>query len=292
MKFRGHDNYSIRRGWLSKGMREVKAHPDVFISKDEARRPSDVLGISSSTVRAFRYWMQATGLTHEQTRGTRVQWLTKLGELVFHYDPYLEDKNTLWLIHYRLASNRNDATSWYYFFNEFNMHEFTKDDFVSDISKAYRGKATVQTFDDDFNCLVRTYLNRKEKVSPEDISESPLTPLNLIKVSDAKRKTYVRRTPKASEIDPWIVLAVILDQRGERKEITFETLLSEPCNIGRVFNLDSIALMEVLGQTERTGAIKMIRTAGLDYIVVRENLSFLDCVRKYYSKVIKPSYQI
>ena len=35
MKFRAHDTFFIRKGWLSKGMKYVHAKGDVFISKDE-----------------------------------------------------------------------------------------------------------------------------------------------------------------------------------------------------------------------------------------------------------------
>ena len=44
MKFRAHDTFFIRKGWISKGMRYVaKTNGDVFISKNE--NPMDVLGI-------------------------------------------------------------------------------------------------------------------------------------------------------------------------------------------------------------------------------------------------------
>lgn len=35
MKFRAHDTFYIRKGWLSKGMKCVIANEDVFISKTE-----------------------------------------------------------------------------------------------------------------------------------------------------------------------------------------------------------------------------------------------------------------
>ena len=35
MKFRAHDTFFIRKGWLSKGMRCVFNNPVVFISRDE-----------------------------------------------------------------------------------------------------------------------------------------------------------------------------------------------------------------------------------------------------------------
>ena len=41
MKFRAHDTFFIRKGWLSKGMRCVAIKPDVFIDHDE--NPMDVL---------------------------------------------------------------------------------------------------------------------------------------------------------------------------------------------------------------------------------------------------------
>lgn len=55
-----------------------------------------------------------------------------------HHDRYIEELGTLYLLHYRLASNKADATAWYYFFNEFNMSEFTRDDFVEFLQRRIR----------------------------------------------------------------------------------------------------------------------------------------------------------
>ena len=57
MKFRAHDTFFIRKGWLSKGMKYVQKKPDVFVAKDE--NPMDVLGIGANMVKALRYWLQA-----------------------------------------------------------------------------------------------------------------------------------------------------------------------------------------------------------------------------------------
>ena len=35
MKFRAHDTFFIRKGWLSKGMKYVYVKPDVFVDKNE-----------------------------------------------------------------------------------------------------------------------------------------------------------------------------------------------------------------------------------------------------------------
>ena len=77
MKFRAHDTFYIRKGWLSKGMKYVIANKDVFVSKTE--NPMDVLGLGANMVKALRYWLQAVGLTEEPKKGKRSQQLTALG---------------------------------------------------------------------------------------------------------------------------------------------------------------------------------------------------------------------
>lgn len=128
MKFRAHETFFIRKGWLNKGMKYISVKPDVFVDKEE--NPMDVLGIGSNMVKSLRYWLQAVGLTKEPTHGRRLQEFTELGQSVFTNDRYIEELGTLYLLHYKLATNKSDATAWYYFFNEFGMAEFTKEDFV------------------------------------------------------------------------------------------------------------------------------------------------------------------
>ena len=111
MKFRAHDTFFIRKGWLSKGMRNVVATPDVFVTKDKDRNPMDVLGIGSNMVKALRYWLQVVGLTAEPSKGQRVQSLTALGEIIYKHDPYIEEMGTLWLLQYQLAKNKDEATA-------------------------------------------------------------------------------------------------------------------------------------------------------------------------------------
>lgn len=103
MKFRAHDTFFIRKGWLSKGMRNVIADKDVFITKDKDRNPMDVLGIGANMVKALRYWLQAVGLTEEPSKGQRFQYLTELGQIIYDQDPYIEEIGTLWLLQYQLA---------------------------------------------------------------------------------------------------------------------------------------------------------------------------------------------
>ena len=85
MKFRAHDTFFIRKGWLSKGMKAVQTKPDVFVAKDE--NPMDVLGIGSNMVKALRYWLVATNLTEEAIQNKkRIQKFTDFGTQVYKND--------------------------------------------------------------------------------------------------------------------------------------------------------------------------------------------------------------
>ena len=292
MKFRAHDTFFIRKGWLSKGMKYVHSKPDVFVAKDE--NPMDVLGIGANMVKALRYWLQAVGLTEEPNSGKRVQTFTPLGQSVFTNDRYIEELGTLYLLHYRLSSNKSDATAWYYFFNEFTMSEFSRDDFVEFLQRRIRmedsdAAVAIRSLNDDFSCIINTYLPRYKtspnRVAPESNIDCPLGELGLIDILSKEKKTYRKAIPVASTISPWVALAIIVDQAGESKEISLNELLTAPCNIGKTLNLDAISMLDVLYQIERIGKIKINRTAGLDVIHILEGLTFQDCVDAYYQSI-------
>lgn len=158
MKFRAHDTFFIRKGWLSKGMRNVKIDPAVFMGAKG--NPMDILGIGANMVKALRYWLQAVKLTTEPNAGRREQSFTPFGEIVFKNDPYIEEMGTLWFLHYMLASNKDEATAWYFFYNEFKQSEFNKEDFVKQLSNYIMingEEVSERSLEDDYNCIINTY---------------------------------------------------------------------------------------------------------------------------------------
>lgn len=292
MKFRAHDTFFIRKGWLSKGMRCVNDKPDVFVDRNE--NPMDVLDIGANMVKALRYWLQAVGVTSEPPYGRRTQEFTDLGARIYENDRYIEELGTLYLLQSELASNKKNATAWYFFFNEFSMSEFTKDDFVEALQKFIKmnddgGNYAIRSLNDDFACIINTYLPRYKsnpnRVSPENNIDCPFGELGFIDILNKKKKTYKKSIPVASTISPWVALYVIIKNAGERREISLNELLTAPCNIGRVFNLDSITMLDVLYRIEKLGLIKINRTAGLDVIIIQTDFSPMDCVDQYYENI-------
>lgn len=293
MKFRAHETFFIRKGWLSKGMRCVYEKPAVFVDRSE--NPMDIFGIGANMVKALRYWLQAVGLTKETitTKGRRLQTFTELGKIIFDNDVYLEELGTLYLLQYQLASKENEVTAWYFFFNEFSMAEFSREDFVTSLMKYAKMKSgespALRSLSDDFQCMINTYLPRykinPEKISPENNIDCPFGELGLIDILNRQKKTYKKSIPAAKTLNPYVVFAVIADNAKGRQEIQMEELLNSPRNIGKIFNLDSITLLDVLYKVENLHLIKINRTSGLDVITFQKNLSFLECVKKFYDSI-------
>lgn len=298
MKFRAHETFFIRKGWLSKGMKSVNAKEDVFVAKDE--NPMDILGLGSNMVKSLRYWLQAVGLTQEPRAGRRVQTFTPLGESIYANDRYIEELGTLYLLQYKLATNKTDATSWYFFFNEFTMSEFSREDFVEALQKyikmAGEDGVAIRSLNDDFACIINTYLPRYKsnpgKVSPENNIDCPFGELGLVDILNKKNKTYRKSIPSASTFSPWIALAVIMDQASDRRELSLNELLNSPNNIGKVFNLDSVNMLDILYEIEKLGALKINRTAGLDVINILCDYTFQDCVDNYYESINEQNQEI
>ncbi len=292
MKFRAHDTFFIRKGWLSKGMERIVEKPDLFVDKEE--NPMDILGLGSNMVKALRYWLQAVGLCQEPNKGKRVQTLTDFGKLVYDNDRYIEELGTLYLLQHKLASQFDDATAWYFFFNKFSMSEFTREEYVQSLQnyilmKEDSSAVAIRSLNDDFACIINTYLPRYKsnpgKISAENNIDCPFGELGLVDIANKKLKTYKKTIPAAKSLNPWVVLAVIVEEAKGKKEIALNELLTAPCNIGKVFNLDAITMLDVLHEVENMGEIKIIRTAGLDVVQIKGERTFIDCVTKYYETI-------
>lgn len=298
MKFRAHDTFFIRKGWLSKGMKNVALKPDIFVAKDE--NPMDVLGIGANMVKSLRYWLPTVCLTVETTRGKRIQTLTDFGTTVYANDRFIEELGTLFLLHYKLATNRNEATAWWFFFNEFSMSEFTREDFVAALQNYLQMVAdgepvAIRSLNDDFACIINTYMPRYKsnpgKVSAENNIDCPLGELGLIDILSRKTKVYKKAIPSVERISPWIAMAIISDQSVGKTEISLNELLTAPNNIGRILNLDAVNMLDLLYEVEKTGSIKIVRTAGLDIIHIQQQYTFQECVGEYYRSLQQPEVQ-
>lgn len=290
MKYRGHETFSIRRNWLPKGILALNDHKDLFTSKE--RDPMNELGIGRNMVLSLRYWLQAVGIAEEVRAGKRQEMrFTQVGNAIFRYDRFVEETGTLWTLHYELAKNLERATAWYFFFNEFELSEFTKEDFVralENFDRMHGGNTAVRSFEDDFECILKTYMTRGNSGSldPEDNIESPFAELGLI---DSTGKTYRKIIPPKEEI-PLLIFLLVLSENADKfpnGEIPLNEIENGIGNAGKIFDLDTVTLMELLGGLENEGFAQIVRTAGIDVVRISKKWTATECLEKYYEELGK-----
>ncbi|UMZ74365.1 DUF4007 family protein [Natranaerofaba carboxydovora] len=277
MAFAKHQSFYIREGWLTKGIKAIDKDERFFHREDAFVK----LGLGKNMVQALRWWMQATGLAGEKKKkgSKNVNYLTEdFGEKIKENDKYIENKNTLWLIHYHLASNENEASTWYWFFNIFKEKTFKKEDIIEKLSmwaeNTFDKKVAETSLNRDVDCFIRTYLPSNKQLSPEDTMECPLTSLNLLKEDLNDRKVYHFNSVDKSQINPLVVAYCICDWAINIKnsgEVTLDELLRSPKTVGLIFNLDFTSLTDILFQLDNEYpelGFKVDRTAGLDIVKV------------------------
>lgn len=284
MKIRAHETFNLRKGWLRKGVKNILNDPTLFTNKNI--NPCNQLGIGTNMVKSLRYWLIATGITEEAIdKGKHIQKLTKLGELINNYDKYFEEDGTQWLIQYKLATNKENATAWYWFFNEFNVQEFDKELFVKELDdylEAEEFSCSAKMITDEYACLLNTYYSKNKEEDPEETNSCPLTSLKLIIKSEGS--VYRKNVPARDSIPPLIALAIIVAE-NKSNEINISELIDKPNSISKIFNLDRSTLFYILEALVKMDMITMPRTAGLDVVRFSEVYTFDGLVEKYYKSL-------
>ncbi len=136
-KFSGHETFSCRYAWLPKAAAEVAKYPAIFSDEDEAMVE---LGVGKNMVRSIRFWAEAADIIRSTKTGHE---LTDFGRDLLlgkdSCDPYLEDIQTLWLIHWKLTTNQNSLIFvWDYLLNHFHEPELYASTVVRALEKSLR----------------------------------------------------------------------------------------------------------------------------------------------------------
>ena len=291
IKIRGHESFYIREGWLRKAIVSIVEQPDILSNIQVA---IDKLGVGSAMVKSIRYWLQAIQLTEEKRgdKGKRYQELTEdFGKIVFENDPYFEDLGSLYLLHYKLVTNKELATMWNLFFNEIRATEMTKyhmeevlEQLILNINPEHN--ISSRSLGDDCNCIIKTYFAEKSDIkNPEDNMICPFTDLGLLNKVNIKGKEEVifKTIPNRNKLDRLIVLYVILNNIGNDSSTTIKSLIEDENNIGRVFNLDKNSVNYYVDLLEDEGYLSVNRTAGLNTIYPTDLA--VDILNKYYTEI-------
>lgn len=278
-RFKGHESFILREGWLNKGLYEVNRNPKVFFENYGA----DALGVGPNMAKAIRYWLRAAELVTDAPK-TGVT-LTNIGKLILEHDPCVEDYFTLWLIHCIIAKNRELATAWNIYFNQVSYEEFKKQqlyDEMETLANDFVGEEKVaqSSIYADCDAILRMYMPGKE-TNPEEKNSSPFGKLGLLKHIDG---LYCRRQPDLNKLPEEIVWFLLVDKEADRTSIYLDDLWKEVNSPGKILQLKRTALIEMLERLEEKDKIVMNRTAGLNMIYWKKGLTGEKIVKNYYER--------
>ena len=294
--FSGHQTFPFRYTWLKKGVEAVKKDSTVFSSENA----SVTLGVGKNMVSSIRHWCRVSRLieSKQATVYQRGQFSpTHLGSTIFDengFDPYLDDPATLWLIHWQIATNTDQATAWYWAFNILRGNQFTLPIFARDVYKwAQQQKKSMRpvsakTLQRDVNCFIRTYCqSRHSDGVVEETFDCPLVELNLIaELPDGEGYEFQRGDKETLPIE---VVAWAIDMFWESRllwgeSLTFSDLMYAPASPGRVFRLNEDTMTTYLEKlAELTdGALQYDETTGLKQLYRHRNLKQMELLEGYY----------
>lgn len=281
IKLKGHETFAIREGWLNKGMAAVENNSKVFVKSFGA----DALGVGSNMAKAIKYWLKAGGFIEDRGRGNVK--LSRIGEIILNSDRYFEELFSYWIFHIHLVWNRENATSWYLFFNQVNIDEFSKEDIYflleNELFRLGAENVSPRSLQDDISVLINMYMREKtENYDPEEKKISPFTRMGLIKKNGKK---YRREAPEYTVLDKAAFLYGLKKYFDYKNSDVagIDELVSEPLSPGKVFQLKRIGVNTYLDKLEEDGYIAVNRTAGLDMVYWKSEITLEEIAERYYA---------
>lgn len=282
--FSGHETFYCRHYWLKKGFDFLKADNN-FNDPDAVTK----LGVGKNMVSSIKYWLRSFGIINHKDLDT-----TTLADILFNKsigDTYMEDTNSLWLLHYYLVKS-NVASIFNLFFNDIrlNGNEFSDEN----IQKGVLNFLNIQnitpsqipsskTLHNDLRVFKSTYITPRNTKSIEDDFSGLLQELNLIKETEDKKILLINE--ERDEISSQILLFTILDSFPNRSSISFEEIFNTENSPGKIFCITENSLIKKIREiTINNKDIVFSENAGIREIQFKNDIKKWDILKNYYEQ--------
>lgn len=273
--FSGHESFQCKSLWLKKGYD--------FLEKDHRFTADDAtvkLGVGKNMVSSIRFWLRACGLSQSDE-------LTDIANYLFNEkygrDPYSEDLNTLWLLHFLLI-NQEIASIYYLVFVDYQRErkEFSRNDLQAFIrrkcsSLEQRNVYNENTVKKDIGVLLKNYVAPTDLKNIEDFSPIFVS-LNFIVAKNYEMYNFREVTP--AEIAPEIILFALLSVSGNEKTISLDGLQK----LSLIFGLSLVSLVEIIRKLEQKYKHELIfsENSGIKNVQFVRRMNKYEILDRYY----------
>lgn len=292
--FTGHETFPFRYAWLTRGVRAARLHPDVFVRDDGIV----LLGVGKNMVSSIRHWCDTLGLIERTDAAGRAQ-PTVLGESLLGpkgWDPYLENPGTLWLLHWRLVSRVDKASTWCLAFTRWSTDAFSRQALADWLKhraqESGNTSANSASIERDVDVFVRTYVpaqGSRRDYPIEDSFDCPLIELGIIRqVGDFGGAPYQFVRGFKPALPDLIFLCSLLEYweriAPAQQTLSFESILHGFASPGAAFKLTENALAERLESLPAWSHLHYDDTAGMRVLLRRSDSAIdpLSVLERYY----------
>ena len=283
-----HGSFYMRSGWGTKIQQAVNSDSAIFAPANE-QEAIDEIGIGRVMIKALRYWSDAMGLTYEKKEQNVIKKCkTDLFKYIETYDPYFQMIGTLALLHRNVANNLEEATAWYWLFNEWNNDVITNEQFTDGLHVfvAVNGmKVKKDAVNKEFNCVKNTYVGEKKTDKKNIMDEDTypfFAPLHMLRY-DGKQLVKSHLTGKEIPVEI-LIYSIAKDNENascSRGQVGIDTLMEGKCQVGRYYNIRYTELIDMLIEAENKGYISLNNNFG-NRLIEFNSTDYESLLKKYF----------
>ena len=267
----GHGSFYLRSGWVKKGVEYVKEDNSEGIFSKNNIKAVDELGIGSVMVQSLKFWLFVLDIITKENKTFK---LKREIEYILEKDPYLQRKDTLWLLHTYIMERDNrkeNPVLWSLFIKNKRNTVFTEEEARDILTMYYKEKNEVvseRSIRDSVNVFIKTYYKKKDwKEDPEDNLFSPFIKLEYL-IQNEKEQYYFRNI-ESEEIAEEIIL-LLLKRRIEGNQIS---IIDSYNYINGIIKMRINEYEKLISKLENRDFIFVDRAAGLQNINIIKDIS-------------------
>lgn len=269
----GHSSFYIRENWINKLFYKVfeqdvnKKIESSFFSKANLINAIDILGVGSKMVESIKFWADFLGILEKKAKSIE---LSESMKVVFELDPYLQNNNSLWILHSNIfLKEKEKALVWEKAFSLPEGATFTKESLEKSIELYYienGSKFSSRMVLDTINVFIKTYYkDSKESVNPEENIVSPFVRLNYLKEINGEFKFQNMERKDISDY----VIYYLLYKKSKKMGIVNQITIKEAYEyVNKIVKMSYLNFEKTIQELEFQNELSVDRAAGLQNITI------------------------
>lgn len=278
VSFSGHEKFDCKIDWITKGLMAFQNNQQIF-NQAHVEETIEVLGLGVNMIKSLNHWMHVLGLVNKNE-------LTTFAQIILEKDPYLENSDTLWLLHWNIVKNQDRATLYNLFFNAIYPYKFTREDILSQVASWLENENIMlsqTTIKSDIDVFFRMYKSN----NIQDINLNLFSELKLI--TEQVPGIYALSINTATDISDDTFIYILMDYIDILNNTVSESISMDDIQRGKLSLQKSLCISESIlyNKVHRLeqltdGKLAYSEASGIRQIYINGSLNKTDLLYRIY----------